>query len=1438
MSVAGSTSSRGTHSRSRSRSRSRSPPLYNDTRNGPPRYPSRYDSYSYRPSRGPNAMDDYRDFRDRDRDRSSMGLREDRYIPRSRDRDMRYSRYYRDDMPPPPSHYPPPSLLPSREYSKSTPSIRREASPDRIIKDIKSSSAAVGASKEMKDDPRMPSNGSDSYTPPPPRYTEWRDRDRDRERRYRDDDHRWRDRDNYMMRYDSSGYGGSSGGNNNSSGGGPPPSYGPPFGGDSYRPDRDNRDRGIPSSPASTSGPSHLHYDRDRLDDRDFYRHSARNTMDSDRYRGRSSRPWAPISMSSSSNAGFPTGAPSGFKVRDRDREIRSPRNGSSPTNTPPWVTSRSNREDSKLDIRQDHPDKRPMSTNTQMSVDDEKEPGETSETDEMPEDVVMSNTATTINTAAPKDIQSSATVSSAVEPSSQPNLSADIPQSQSEPTLDDQPMQKIDTDTESKVKAEPVETTTTTTTAMDSTEATATEKEMTQQEIVERIGQIEDDIAMFEDMLVEISKRDDESKKDTVTMTTLSSTKENAMPYASTHEEQKEKDEHEIAKQQALEIINRDGQGQGITDIENMELKASPIMRKKPQLLINQVRTSDEEDDLLCEKLLKENQCVAKANSIMVGGWQGKPDDPENWSDEEKWCRPLYPRIDEYPCFQENIKRFEEIKTSLASSLASRQKDLEQKGKRLKREYKRHYETWKSKNLALDRIHDQKRRIPDRGSLYRSRRRVEEEPDDYVDGVIFNGDPFEGLRFGTDGTSGYSGGPNKGAWTSDAARSEAELLEIIQSLESADMRNPELRAAKTTATIPDMILDAKERIRTFDDRRGLVTDPLTYYHTGHDTGDVWSQQEMTAFMEGYMQYPKQFEKIAAAVGTKSAPQCVLFYYRKKTKIDFKALVSKGRRGKAGRKRDRLAEAVRRASGSAVYSTRKAKSKGSALMADIGEAQVSRKAKQKETERKAKDTRGLMDPNTYLEGVQERRRGKKPVIPASQLSTDDIDKTRGSTTDKRRNARRKGRSPKAASTGEGEEMYPDEPTIAETTNERTVAPTARWTEKDKEAAVDGFKRHGRDFVRVASLVGTKTEDQCRNFYHNYKRKFGPNAFNEESEAKSEFNTEEEDAAATLMGLHRMGTSSEQSSSPPPTSTPAHARTLSSQTESQKQSRTATTTAGRRRRARTSSGKVVDSEMMEEWMEAEFSGRGMRKTVSDTPTKRPAYSSYWSVSERSDFVRYLEQYGRDWKKVAEALASKTATQVRNFYMNNNEKMNLDQVIQRHQLAKQRERPPGLPYPSTSEPLSSAMQAHPTGYYTSPIAGQPPHLQTSGSSPVVPPPGMIHSYGGPPPTATTSAPSMYASPSSSSSSHVNASSFSPIHHHRSSPQPITSSSAYSSMSPHPHHHPSPPPSTAQQQQQQSSRTMSPSAPVTRVADLLNSDETNDTSSQKQNWESWFS
>lgn len=104
------------------------------------------------------------------------------------------------------------------------------------------------------------------------------------------------------MRYESSGYGA------------PPPNYQmAPYGGDSYRPERD-RDRDIPPSPSS-----HLpYYERDRLDDRDYYNRGPRisgpsSSIDYDRYRssGRSRPSWGPSKMDDSR------------RMMDRDRPER-----------------------------------------------------------------------------------------------------------------------------------------------------------------------------------------------------------------------------------------------------------------------------------------------------------------------------------------------------------------------------------------------------------------------------------------------------------------------------------------------------------------------------------------------------------------------------------------------------------------------------------------------------------------------------------------------------------------------------------------------------------------------------------------------------------------------------------------------------------------------------------------------------------------------------------------------------------------------------------------------------------------------------------------------------------------------------------------------------------------------------------------------------------
>lgn len=183
------------------------------------------------------------------------------------------------------------------------------------MKDPKLSLSTSSSSiKELKEDNKISSASTANEPLPPPslssssysnRY-DWRDRERDRERdrRYREDDRRYdRRRDGYSktihappttcfinnthfryMRYEPSSYGGP-----------PPPSY-QPYGGDSYRPDRD-RDRDMPPSPGG-----HIpYYERERIDDRDYYRGPRSNIgpiPDYDRYRRSSGRPWGPSKIS------------------------------------------------------------------------------------------------------------------------------------------------------------------------------------------------------------------------------------------------------------------------------------------------------------------------------------------------------------------------------------------------------------------------------------------------------------------------------------------------------------------------------------------------------------------------------------------------------------------------------------------------------------------------------------------------------------------------------------------------------------------------------------------------------------------------------------------------------------------------------------------------------------------------------------------------------------------------------------------------------------------------------------------------------------------------------------------------------------------------------------------------------------------------------------
>lgn len=171
-----------------------------------------------------------------------------------------------------------------------------------------------------------------------------------------------------------------------------------------------------------------------------------------------------------------------------------------------------------------------------------------------------------------------------------------------------------------------------------------------------------------------------------------------------------------------------------------------------------------------------------------------------------------------------------------------------------VRKEYKTLNNEWQATCARLDRVTEKRKakRVPVNPHA--------RTPSVYTPGGASSAptQAFDDFRPGRTSRSTRGNYPEQG-YFGDAVRSEAEFQSILASLGDADYLDPNLRAARTAAVVPDMVLNRIERDEdAYDDCSGLVLDPDAFYNISHSP-DVWTDEEKEIFYKKFASHPKQF---------------------------------------------------------------------------------------------------------------------------------------------------------------------------------------------------------------------------------------------------------------------------------------------------------------------------------------------------------------------------------------------------------------------------------------------------------------------------------------------------------------------------------------------------------------------------------------------------
>lgn len=277
-----------------------------------------------------------------------------------------------------------------------------------------------------------------------------------------------------------------------------------------------------------------------------------------------------------------------------------------------------------------------------------------------------------------------------------------------------------------------------------------------------------------------------------------------------------------------------------------------------------------------------------------------------------------VYDNIKEYPFYNRNLQIYRLRRPMILSFMSSHAESIRNYKLRLWKEYKQLLSQWEKERVNMDQqlkvLHppnDEMKReleladIRIKNQVYGTDSTSPSTPKPNNNGTASEGNypgdsgnehlvASEDPNFENTIVTGGFGNRRSSRRHGDLVTTEAEFEEVLKNLSKQDNDDPELKALRVSAPVPDLILDPNQRILyEYLDSNNIVKDKQEWStRVRTQFFDNFSTEEHALFCEGYVKFPKKFGYISKYMGgLRTTRECVIHYYLTKKGVNYKNLI-------------------------------------------------------------------------------------------------------------------------------------------------------------------------------------------------------------------------------------------------------------------------------------------------------------------------------------------------------------------------------------------------------------------------------------------------------------------------------------------------------------------------------------------------------------------